>query len=210
MKKGFTLIEMLVVIGIIAILTGAAIAGYSKMVKTAERAKGQELVSNVATGLAAYYQENGMWPKKLISGDGRLDKDTALSLAKKKCLSLTTDTEDPKAATKLVGNDRFGVVTPWATTVIKRLGTKAEESSPVGSVTVRDHILYYAIDVDGNGVIEGNEFGQKLEGVDQIRATAAVWCIGKSGGNKGKPWPYSVGRRKDDIYSWSFGQAQKK
>ena len=51
MKKGFTLIEMLVVIGIIAVLVGASIGGFSAMTRTAERAKCQELVSNVATVL---------------------------------------------------------------------------------------------------------------------------------------------------------------
>lgn len=45
MKKGFTLVEMLVVIGIIVILLGASIGGFSKMTKSAERAKARELVS---------------------------------------------------------------------------------------------------------------------------------------------------------------------
>ena len=65
MKKGFTLIEMLVVIGIIAILIGASLAGYSSMVKTADKARCQELVSNVATALTMLFQNEGMWPKRL-------------------------------------------------------------------------------------------------------------------------------------------------
>ena len=59
---------MLVVIGIIAILIGASIGGYSSMTKSAERAKAQELVSNVATALTAMFQEEGVWPKRLING----------------------------------------------------------------------------------------------------------------------------------------------
>ena len=51
-KSGFTLVEMLVVIGIIAILAAASMVGYSKVVKSARRAKNQELVSNAATALA--------------------------------------------------------------------------------------------------------------------------------------------------------------
>ena len=50
-KSGCTLVEMLVVIGIIAVLVGASIGGFSAMTKTAEKAKCQELVSNVATAL---------------------------------------------------------------------------------------------------------------------------------------------------------------
>ena len=59
-RNAFTLVEMLVVIGIIAILTGASIGAFSKMTKTAERAKCQELVSNTATALTALYQQTGI------------------------------------------------------------------------------------------------------------------------------------------------------
>ena len=44
MKKGFTLIEMLVVIGIIAVLLAATLGVYSGATKAAERSRCQELV----------------------------------------------------------------------------------------------------------------------------------------------------------------------
>ena len=66
-NRGFTLIEMLVVIGIIAILVGTSIAGFSGITKSAEKAKGQELVANAATALTALFQEEGCWPKKLAA-----------------------------------------------------------------------------------------------------------------------------------------------
>ena len=59
MKRGFTLIEMLVVIGIIAVLAGASIGVFAKASKKAQLAKGRELVSNVATALATIYQQSG-------------------------------------------------------------------------------------------------------------------------------------------------------
>ena len=207
MKKGFTLVEMLVVIGIIAVLIGASLGGFSAMTKSAEKAKGQELVSNVATALTALFQQEGNWPKRLATNgqsDGQLDKDAALPLAKGGYLSLTTTGSGKEM--KLAGLDRFGVVTPWAAAVIKRRGSSAAESDFVGTATVKDHILHYALDLDGDGIIKGASVGG--ESVD-IRATAAVWSIGKSGGDKGKPWPYSVGRRKDDLYSWTVGQTKE-
>lgn len=204
-RKGFTLIEMLVVIGIIIILIGASIGGFAKMAKSAEKAKAQELVANVATALTALYQQEGSWPKRLASNggsDGALDQKTAYALVAgtTKYLSLTTSNSE------LAGLDRFGVVTPWATAVIKRKGTGASLSDKVtGTSTVKDHILHYALDLDGNGVVEANVGGETVK----IRATAAVWCIGKAGGNKGQPWPYAKGRTAGDIYSWTYGQTQQ-
>ena len=204
-RRGFTLIEMLVVIGIIAILIGASIGGFTKMTKSAEKAKAQELVSNVATALTAMFQQEGSWPRRLARNgatDGELDADTAYALVSgsRKYISLTVENG------KLAGLDRFGIVTPWASSVIKRKGTSSTVSDLVsGSTTIKDHILHYALDLDGDGIISGANVGG--ESVN-VRATAIVWCIGKSGGDRGKPWPYSKGRKRDDIYSWTYGQTQ--
>ena len=206
MRKGFTLLEMLVVIGIITVLIGASVGGYSKMTQAAEKARAQELVSNAATALTALYQQEGVWPKRLASNgakDGRLDKDVAYALVSgsRRYFSLTVENS------QLAGLDRFGIVTPWATAVIKRKGTSAALTDKVtGTTTVEDHILHYALDLDGDGVIEDATVGG--ESVD-VRATAIVWCIGKSGGNKGQPWPYSKGRKAGDVYSWTLGQTQQ-
>ena len=51
-KSGFTLVEMLVVIGIIAVLSAAGMVGYSRIIKSARKAKTVELVANAATALA--------------------------------------------------------------------------------------------------------------------------------------------------------------
>lgn len=209
MRRGFTLIEMLVVIGIIAVLIGTSVGGYSAMTKAADKAKCQELVSNVATALTALYQQEGNWPKRLARNgatDGRLDKDAALAFVSggsSKYLSLSVN-ED---RTKLVGHDRFGVLTPWGAAVVKALGDKATTGSSVSDTsTVDDHILHYALDLDGDGMILGADVGG--EPVD-VRATAIVWCIGKKGGDKGKPWPYKKGLKNGDVYSWTPGQTQK-
>lgn len=216
-RQGFTLIELLVVIAIIATLIGASVGAYSSMTRAAEQTRGQELVSNVATALTTLFQQQGAWPRRLLkngSSDGELDADTAYALVAgdTKYMSLTA------AGGKLTGLDRFGLVSPWATAVIKRRGTSASLSDVVGSgKTVRDHILHYALDLDGDGIIEGaNVGGQSID----IRATAAVWCAGKDGVMD--PYPYAgggsggkganqskTGHRSDDIYSWAPGQTKK-
>ena len=55
---GFTLVEMLVVIGIIAVLTAASVVGYSRVTASAEKARCFELVKNVHTALVQLYNQN--------------------------------------------------------------------------------------------------------------------------------------------------------
>ena len=214
MRKGFSLVEMLVVIGIISILMGTAVGGYSYATKRAQAARGRELVANTATALNLLFQKDGKWPSALLneaeSGAGRLTARAAACLAVKKLMSFTyTRVEkDGSSYYTLSGLDRCGVVTPWATAVLKQKGTSASESSKVQmGGTVKDHQLYYALDKTGEGIVEANVGGETLK----IRANAVVWSIGPSGGDKShKPWPYSKGLRKDDIYSWSTAQVENK
>ena len=212
-NSAFTLIEMLVVLGIIAILIGASIGGYSSMTKSAERARCQELVSNTATALTALFQNEGSWPKRLLeqgATDGKLDENAAYALVAngRSYFSLTKD------GAKLGGHDRFGIVTPWAQAVIKRLGSSATKGSKVGSRTVDDHILHYALDLDGDGKIEGASVGG--QSVD-VRATAIVWCCGKDGvidpypyanGSGGRGAATASGGKTDDVYSWTPAQTR--
>ena len=198
MKKGFTLIEMLVVIGIIAVLMGTGAGAYSGIVKAAEKKRCQELVADTATALTALYQKNGAWPKALRRGnatDVELDKDAALPLAKAGYMSLSMNDG------KLSGYDRFGIVSPWGAAHIKKRGVSASLTDKIGSGSLQNHILHCALDLDGDGIIEGALVGG--ESVD-IRATAAVWCCGKDGVIE----RYSTGLKKDDAYSWSYGQTQ--
>ena len=207
MKKAFTLIEMLVVIGIIAVLTGAGLAGFSKMRATAERAKVQELVSNTATALSALYQKEGSWPKRLANpaagGDGELGADAAAPLARGGYMSLSHESvsSDGKQV-RLTGLDKLGVVDPWAAAVIKRKGSSASLGDKVpGAGTVQDHLLHYALDLDGDGITEANVGGESIK----IRAAAVVWGAGKDG----KMERYKDGLKRDDVYSWAPGMVAK-
>lgn len=192
----FSLVEMLVVIGIIAILVSASVVGYTKVTANAEKTKCNELIKNVHTAMVQLYNENnGAWPRALISGQsqGLLDQSAAKPLAS--MLGLRTDSSG-----NLTGYDRFGIVTPWAQQTIKNRGNNATTSDRVATGgTIQDHILHYAIDTQGEGRIEDAQVGGSTL---TVRETAMVWCGGRDGVLEAS---YERGTRKDDVHSWRPG-----
>ena len=208
-RRGFTLVEMLVVIGIIVILVASVFGAYSSMTKRALRSDGAERVYNALVALNALYLETGShWPRVLLQhNNGQLDERTAIPLAAKLGLKCHKDKETGEVD-RLSGVDRCGVVTPWASRLIKRLDPARDPKSvpvPPAGRPVSKHVLYYAIDTDGDGITEASVGGEQV----RVRASAAVWCIGPDGGDgNGDPWPYSVGVRKGDLYSWTPKQTE--
>ncbi len=209
MKKGFSLVEMLIVIGIIAILTGSSLAAFSTMTKRAQITKARELVLNTATALTALFQDKGYWPKSIFEGETgsfgemKLDGVAAVSLARNKLMSLSSvKTEDSNgiASYRLSGVDRCGIVDPWAMDAIKKVSSSSSARSlkvRTGG-TVDDHVLRFAVDDDGDGITEVSVNGASLK----VRATACVWSCGPDGVFQ----PYSKAGRSDDVYSWTRGQ----
>ena len=201
---------MLVVIGIIAILGGASMLGYSKIVKSAKKAKTQELVSNAATALTHILSKNdGVWPDDLIarvsSGNGKLDADTAKVFIRFSLLGLSYNQKTANGDAsqyRLTGKDRCGIVDADAEAVLKR-STQASTGTkvPTGG-TIADHILRFAIDEDGDGITEAQVEGG---GTLKIRATAVVWAAGPDG-----KVDYGSYGRNDDVYSWRPAQIKAK
>ena len=62
MQKGFTLIELMIVVAIIGILAAIAIPAYQNYTIRAQVTEGLSLADSFKTGVAEFYQNNGAWP----------------------------------------------------------------------------------------------------------------------------------------------------
>lgn len=201
-RAGFTLIEMLVVMGIIAVLAAALMAAYGAYVTRAQNLRCVDYVHQVSAGLTMISQKNHSWPLSLLqnrgSNDGRLTPEAGTCLPRNKVMELTCTTirnDDGTIRYALTGHDRFGVVTPWAMDVIKKGSSSTTMRSKVPSGgTIEDHQLHFAIDDDFDGIttVAHGHKGMRAE----VRAAACVWCCGHDG---------KMGT-KDDIRSWTAAQ----
>lgn len=207
-RSGFTLIEMLVVIGIIVILASAGLAGYNGAIKAAQRARGNELVQNLKVALGMALQNEDAWPPPILkegsSGDGRATVEVAAWLGKHKLFSFGALDESAMSSAEwtLTVNavEKLGILTPWGEAYAKKLMAKSPGNVNLGAKvpsggTLDDHVLRFAIDVDYDGITEVKT-SVSGKGSAKVRASVCVWCCGYDG---------KFGT-KDDIYSWTKDQ----
>ena len=71
-QKGFTLIELMIVVAIIGILAAIAIPAYQDYTIRAQVTEGLSLASPVKAGVAESYANSGTWPADLAAAGGTL------------------------------------------------------------------------------------------------------------------------------------------
>lgn len=77
-QQGFTLIELMIVVAIIAILAAIAISQYQDYVIRAQVAEGSSLASGVKTAVAEFYTNYGHFPVATCATSGNLSVGLAM------------------------------------------------------------------------------------------------------------------------------------
>ncbi len=75
-SRGFTLIEVMIVVVIIGILAAVVIPSYQDSVMKARRAEGKAALTDLANRMERYYVDNGKYPTGLGTGTGQMSVTT--------------------------------------------------------------------------------------------------------------------------------------
>lgn len=199
-RGGFTLVEMLVVIGIIGILTAALLSSFSRVKHAAYKAQAQALVKEAATAFTRYLEDKRVWHTELL-GKQEMDEEVCRIFQVHKYLDVMPY-EISSGGTVLktkskISLDRFGLLDPWARNALKKRNVSSA-SAAFGSSgrSFKDHRLQYRLDRDLDGFVDGSEGSPQAV---KVRASVLVWARGPDGlddFNQSGRYP------KDDVLSW--------
>ena len=223
-RTGFTLIEMMIVVGIIGILVAALSVGLTRWVRSAQKSNAQAAVSDARTALEALFiKKDSTWPPAILNarthegGFHVMDEKVAIELFRNNLGNVdckkTADQGGLDDYT-LRGADRCGIADPWAREVLKNSPKNGDKNTKVPSGgKVEDHLIYFAVDQNGDGIVDKSE-GAPVKGV---RARVITWCAGADGGlgdcstdkrSKAKFDGRTVSNG-DNVYSWQRDQEER-
>ena len=217
-KNGFTLVEMLLVIGIIGILSSVMIVSFGKMAQHARRSDAQRTVSEVATAFNQLLIKQREWPKALLEYEEQgMVPQVCYVFQKHKLLDITTYTRDKKTGAldsmsdsnlSKTSVDRFGMLDPWGRESLKKNPSCNSDQNTIigGTGSYKDHLIQYRLDRNYDGYVDSEDGEMPVTGL-RIRGSAIVWSRGPDGKDDGQAHKrYPV----DDNLSWSLAERQAK
>ena len=163
-QKGFTIVELLIVIVVIAILAAISIVAYTGIQQRARNSSAFSLASQIAKKADAYYAINGSYPTTAAQFNNTTNKEPNLEGLK---VTLTTNTAPT-------------TVTPATTTTVWGSVT-ADQTTAHGQFQSGNRVIY-----TGNGASTGGYVVTYLKdsGIDTIVKGTAATGTGAFGSNE--------------------------
>ncbi|MGQ3888979.1 type IV pilin protein [Legionella sp. CNM-1927-20] len=136
LNKGFTLIELMIVVVIVAILTMIAYPSYQDYITRSRRADGQAALLDLASRLERYYAQQNTYQTATIGTGNATDvRATNLSPEQWYTLSITAQTPSSYTLQAVPNNQQATNDTRCQTLTLNSLGVKGITAGPAGVPT---------------------------------------------------------------------------